>query len=55
MVLVSHKTQIPYKGPAYNLHEATQSWLKQYNFLKDGLNWNEEDIYFMEKKKESRR
>ena len=53
MVLVSHKTQIPYKGPAYNLHEAAQSWLKQYNFLKkDGLNWNEEDIYFMEKKEE---
>ena len=42
-----------YKGPAYNLYEAAQSWLKQYNFLKkDGLNWNEEDIYFMEKKEE---
>ena len=54
MVLVSHKTQIPYKGPAYNLHEAAQSWLKQYNFLKKTALTGTKRIYISWRKKKKR-
>ena len=33
MVIVSHKTRIPYKGPCYDLHEAAISWLTQNKFF----------------------
>ena len=33
MVLVSHKTTTPYKGPAYDLHQAALSWLNKYCLL----------------------
>ena len=33
MVLVSHKTRTPYKGPAYDLHQAALSWLEKYEFF----------------------
>ena len=47
MVLVSHKTKHPYKGPKYDLHKAAWSWLEKYNFFKDnGLGWNQEDVFF---------
>ena len=46
MVLVSHKTKTPYKGPDYNLRKAAWSWLEKYRFFdKLGLNWKEEQIY----------
>ena len=47
MVLVSHKTRIPYKGPAYDLHEAAWSWLDKHGFFKPkGLNWQKNQVYF---------
>ena len=47
MVLVSHKTKHPYKGPKYDLHEAAWSWLEKHDFFKeDGLGWNREDVFF---------
>ena len=33
MVLVSHKTRTPYKGPAYDLHQAAWSWLEKHGFF----------------------
>ena len=51
MVLVSHKTRTPYKGPAHNLHEAAWSWLEKNGFFsKSGLNWKENQIFFEESK-----
>ena len=29
MVLVSHKTRFPYKGPQYDLHQAAMNWLNK--------------------------
>ena len=47
MVLVSHKTKTPYKGPAYDLHESAISWLKKHNFFNPiGLNWSLNNISF---------
>lgn len=51
MVLVSHKTKNPYKGPAYNLREASWRWLEKYRFFdQHWLGWNEEQIYFEDSK-----
>ena len=47
MILVSHKTKTPYKGPAYNLRESAMSWLDKHGFFdQDGLGWTEENIFF---------
>ena len=51
MVLVSHKTKTPYKGPAYDLHKAAMSWLEQYGFFADfGLDWSRDQVFFEESK-----
>ena len=53
MVLVSHKTATPYKGPAYDLRQAAWSWLKQYKFFeKTGLNWQSSQVHFEAEKKD---
>ena len=53
MVLVSHKTRTPYKGPPYDLHQAAWSWLEKYGFFDlDGLGWRRNQIFFAESKKE---
>lgn len=54
MVLVSHKTRTPYKGPAYDLHRAAWSWLEINGFFsQDGLNWQKDQVFF-EASKESK-
>ena len=51
MVLVSHKTRTPYKGPAYNLHQAAWSWLEKHGFFApDGLGWSRDQVFFEESK-----
>ena len=51
MVLVSHKTRTPYKGPAYDLHQAAWSWLEKHRFLDpDGLGWSRDQVFFEESK-----
>jgi len=51
MVLVSHKTRTPYKGPAYDLHQAAWSWLEKHNFFgTDGLEWSRDQVFFEESK-----
>ena len=51
MVLVSHKTRTPYKGPSYDLHQSAWSWLERYNFFNsDGLNWDRKQVFFEESK-----
>lgn len=47
MVLVSHKTRTPYKGPNYDLHQAAWSWLEEHGFFSpNGLNWKNNQIFF---------
>ena len=51
MVLVSHKTKTPYKGPAYDLQQAAWQWLEKYSFFeKDGLGWSRDQVFFEESK-----
>ena len=51
MVLISHKTKTPYKGPKYDLHEAAWNWLEKNNFFDpNGLNWRKEQVFFEETK-----
>ena len=51
MVLVSHKTRTPYKGPSYNLHQAAWNWLEKHGFFApDGLGWSRDQVFFEESK-----
>ena len=51
MILVSHKTRTPYKGPAYDLHQAAWSWLEKHDFFApDGLGWSCDQVFFEESK-----
>ena len=53
MVIVSHKTQKPYMGPSYDLHKAAMSWLSKYEFFSEnGLNWDKNNVYFLETKED---
>ena len=53
MVLVSHKTRTPYKGPAYDLHQAGWSWLEKHGFFAGGgLGWSRDQVFFEESKQE---
>jgi FMN phosphatase YigB (HAD superfamily) len=53
MVLVSHKTRTPYKGHAYDLHQAAWSWLEKYGFFApNGLGWSKNQVFFEETKQE---
>ena len=51
MVLVSHKTRTPYKGPAFDLHQAAWDWLEKYGFFAlEGLAWKPNQVFFEESK-----
>ena len=51
MVIISHKTQFPYKGPAYDLREAAMGWLDKHGFFKkEGLNWTNKQVIFEDTK-----
>ena len=51
MVIVSHKTRYPYKGPKHDLHKSALRWLTTHNFFSsNGLNWDINQVYFEETK-----
>jgi len=51
LLLISHKTKVPYAGPSYDLHNAAKSWLNKYGFFsKDGLSWSNDQVYFEDSK-----
>ena len=51
MVIISHKTRIPYKGPAYDLREAAMGWLEKHRFFEDGgLNLTDKQVIFEDTK-----
>lgn len=47
LVIVSHKTATPFKGPAYDLHAAARGWLSLQGFFSpEGLGWSQEQVFF---------
>ena len=55
MVLVSHKTKHPYKGPNYNLHKSAILWLERHQFLSEVfLDWEAGRDIFFEQTKEKK-
>jgi hypothetical protein len=53
MVIVSHKTRYPYLGERWDLHAAARSWLEKHGFhAEDGLNWQQEQVFFELSKEE---
>jgi hypothetical protein len=47
LVIVSHKTRTPFKGPAYDLHAAARDWLHLQGFFSpEGLGWRQEQVFF---------
>ena len=51
MIIISHKTQKPYKGPAYDLRRAAIEWLEKHDFFKsEGLNWEKNQVIFEDTK-----
>ena len=53
MVLVSHKTKTPYRGPRYDLHESAINWLNKYGFFsRKGLAWSRDQVFFESTKTE---
>jgi hypothetical protein len=47
LCIVSHKTRTPYRGPAYDLHQAARDWLTDQGFFSPtGLNWQAEQVFF---------
>ena len=49
---MSHKTKKPYKGPAYDMHEAAWKWLRINKVIGSEGMIEEDDIFFMETKEE---
>ena len=51
MVLISHKTRTPYKGPAYDLRGAAINWLEKHGFFDyNSFSWRKDQVYFEETK-----
>ncbi len=51
MVLVSHKTKVPFKGPPYDLRKAALDWLSKYGFFSSsGIGWSTSQVYFEDTK-----
>jgi hypothetical protein len=47
LVIVSHKTATPFKGPAYDLLAAARDWLTLQGFFSpEGLGWSQEQVFF---------
>lgn len=45
--IVSHKTRHPYKGPAYDLHEAARGWLESQGFYDPNrIGISRDSVYF---------
>ncbi len=45
--IISHKTEFDASGSGINLRESALKWMIKNNFfLKDGLNFNKEDVFF---------
>jgi len=52
--IISHRTQHPYRGPAYDLHQAAQAWLDRHGFYESTGIGLERDHVFFERTKEEK-
>ena len=52
IVLISHKTEFPYKGPRYNLRQGAKNWLQKHNLYNELGDTPIKRIYFENTKKE---
>ena len=52
LLIISHKTQWPYRGPRYNLHEAALDWIKSSMQDKSGPLVSAKNVRFFERKEE---
>lgn len=52
LIIVSHKTRTPYRGPAYDLHKAAVDWIKTILRDEAGALIDPGNLYFLEKKEE---
>lgn len=43
--VVSHRTPMPFAGPAYDLHAAARNWLEQHEFLGPATGLNQEHAH----------
>lgn len=47
MLIISHKTKKPYKGPPYELRNYALEWLQKNKFFSlDGLAWQKNQVFF---------
>jgi len=46
IVIISHKTQFPFLGPKYDLHESAKKWVRQYLKTEAGALISTSDTYF---------
>lgn len=44
--IVSHKTQFPFKGPKYNLHESAMEWIKEVKLFDEETDDNLKNVFF---------
>jgi len=45
--IISHKTEFPYLGKKYNLHQSARDWLTHYSFFqKNGANIPKDNVFF---------
>ena len=47
--IISHKTKVPYKGPAYDLRRCALDWLEENGFF-SAYGFSTKDIHFLESK-----
>ena len=53
VLIISHKTKYPYKGPKYNLRDMALKWMKEKRFFDaNGLNMRKIQVIFNETKEE---
>lgn len=46
LIVISHKTEFPYKGPQHNLRKAARKWLSKQEFVGIGLPIEKNQIFF---------
>ncbi len=47
VMIISHKTRFPYRGPKYDLHDAAEQWLESQGFFdEEGIGLRRENVFF---------
>lgn len=54
LFIISHKTRLPYKGPAYDLHQAARNWITSFLIDTSGKPLFADDCVFFHERKEEK-